>query len=351
LDFIRRAIFKWPNGTVEEVVMAQGDSDYLDTMLKIAGYSDESESTESLVFSPEMVRHTKQAISSDTTTQLLNIKPLQSMVQQLKSRVDDSLSLSTIAILGITYPIFFDITHQNVLRKIVREAGLIPSLSYFQTNSAIASAAANGVRLCQCPVSAQGCAEETFPDKEMILYIDYSDILLTILLYEGHNPEGWNNGGITYLKRAPTRENSNEELHKTYWNTIVAALREIISDYALNKKIDHLVLTGIRADDHDLHNAIQSAVGGFDRYPRFNLSSLSDKRTTAARFPTELVIDPTSAAARGVADLSWRQNMRTCIDPCSGWRKLPPCYEIRRLVEDGSELPFFILGPLHEKGI
>lgn len=340
--------------------MAQGDADYLDSMLKIAGCSDESKSTESLVFSREMVRHTKQAIitresaavkgSSDTTAQLLNIKPLQSMAQQLKSRVDGSLSPSTIAILGTTYPIFFDITHQNLLRKIVREAGFIPSLSYLQTNSAIASAAANGIRLCQCPVSAQGCAEETFPDKEMILYIDYSDILLTILLYEGQNPEGWNNGGFTYLKRAPLRENSNEELHKTYWNTIIAALRETISNYALNKKIDHLVLTGTRADDHDLHNAIQSTIGGFDQYPRFNISSLSDKKTTTAKLPTELVIDPISAAARGVAELSWRQNMKTCIDPCSGWRKLPPCYEMSRLVEDGSELPSFILGSPYEKG-
>ncbi len=318
MDFIRRAIFKWPNGTVEEVAVVQGDSDYLDIMLQIAGCSDEYESAESLVFSREMIRYTKQVIvtresaaaggSSDSITQLLNVKSLQSMAQRLKSRIDDSLSPSTIAILGTTYPIFFDTTHQNILRKIVREAGLIPSLRYFQPNSAIASAAANGVRLCQCPVSAQGCTEETFPDTEMILYIDYSEILLTILLYEGGSPEGWNNGGMTYLKRAPPGENSNEEFHKTYWNTIIAALQGTISDYALNKRIDHLVLTGTPADDRDLHNAIQSAVGGFDRYPRFNPSSLSDQRATAAKFPTELVIDPISAAARGCADLSWRQN-------------------------------------------
>jgi len=136
-------------------------------------------------------------------------------------------------------------------------------LHILRSLSAIASAATNGIRLFQRPVSTQGCAEETFPDKEIILYIDYSDILLTILLYEGQNPEGWNNGGFTYLKRAPPREHNNEERRKTYWNTIITALQEIISNDALNKKIDHLVLTGTLADDHDLHNAIQSAVGGF----------------------------------------------------------------------------------------
>jgi len=90
-------------------------------MLKIAGCSDESESTESRVFSHEMVRHTKQAIvmresaaargSSNTTIQPLNIKLFQLIAQQLKSRINDSLSPSTIAILGAIYSIFFSITH------------------------------------------------------------------------------------------------------------------------------------------------------------------------------------------------------------------------------------------------
>lgn len=241
------------------------------------------------------------------------------MARQLKDRVDLSLPSGSLAILGVTYPFFFGETYEVFIRNLMLiEVGFKPSLGYHQADSTIASAAANGIMVCRCPLSARACQTEHFQRNYMILYIDFSDTLLTMRLYNGNHPEDWDFGQPIFIEPSPPIGANNSE----YWDHAVRALRMMVSQSTSTDVIDYLVLSGERADEEDLRNAIQSGVRS---QHRFNPSSAQRANTPyRAR-----IIDPAASAAYGVADLSWRRVLRVCLDPCTQWRLLPSCDEQR----------------------
>jgi len=246
----------------------------------------------------------------------LSFEPFKIMALQLRNHIERSLS-HPIAMLGVTHPLFFGTEHRKCLQDVVRVAGLRALLSYHQTSSPFAAAAANGIRLCKCPIFAQGCALEGVYEREMILYIEYTELTLTMLLYEGLDPEMWNDGGIACIRRTPSEH--DDEIQADFWNSTIEVLRMMLSE-ALRNRIDYIVLSGTLASDTRLHEAIQFGLGvGYEPY-----LNLVDASKDAGSLCIQMV-DPVLAPAQGVADLSWRRNMRRCLDPCSGWRQLPQC--------------------------
>lgn len=324
----------------------QGDQEYTAVMLEIAGFPRELQDlkpSRQVPLKPQEAAATPQNTSNSlTTVQQSILESLTIMARQLKDKLESALSPNPLSILGVTYPVFFETSHRELLQTAVQKAAdLQPSLSYFQTNSAIASAAANGVQVCECPQWARACFEEGFPSDEMILAIDHSDVLLTAFLYGGLARE---DQGIIDTRRALPLQSHNKDRENTYWRGVALDLRDLISRNMAGRRLDHLVLSGSRADDRNLHDAIQSGIGALDYHGHYYFLGgsempLDSGNPTLARISREAMTNPVLAAAQGVADLSWRRTMRTCIDPCSQWRLLPSCYEEPRFVSGNPEIP------------
>ena len=182
---------------------------------------------------------------------------------------------------------------------------------------------------------------------EMLLHVDYdgsddavSGALINVSLLEVLNPAKWHDGGITWVGRLPSPRilsplpEAIQELYLIdFWNGVASNIRTMVSEYALNRRVDYLVLSGSRASDQDLREALQSALAGFGQWSIYGVAD--DVHDTAdngkpgmKERPLVAVVDPVLAPAIGVADLSWRSKMRTCLDLCSGPRRyLPECHE------------------------
>lgn len=285
-------------------------------------------------------RHAQLSLDQVQSSMSLSspLEAFKRMARQLREQIEFSLS-HPIVMLGVAHPVFFGSKDQDSLRNAVREAGLIPSRSYEQTTSQFATAAGYRVRLCKCPMFVEGCSRSSTRTEEMILYIDYTEFAITVVLYKVSNPKGWNDGGISYIQRTPKEfTTSGNDLDTggdlrqaarvtsaaqiEFWNKITEVLRDMKSK-ALQNRVDYLVLSGNRAADEKLHDAITSGLGeGF--HPPVARHGLTTGRN---RFFEPQWADPLLAAAQGVADLSWRIQMRrTCMDPCSTWRyHVPQC--------------------------
>jgi hypothetical protein len=182
---------------------------------------------------------------------------------------------------------------------------------------------------------------------EMLLHVDYdgsdgavSGALLTVSLLEVLNPAEWHDGGISWVGRPPSPKTLSplpeaiQELNLIdFWDGVVSTIRRMVSEYALDRRVDYLVLSGSRASDHGLREALQSALAGFGQPSIYGITddvhrTADDGEPGMKERSQEVVVDPILAPAIGVADLSWRSKMRTCLDPCSGPRRyLPECHE------------------------
>lgn len=347
---------KWANGTVENLGEIPGDSEYVSTMLEILRSSRVQNLEVTLQSKELMVQESMsqgkdrlgKGFGGDAQQSLNQAQPsisssspfevFKRMGQQLREKVELSLP-HPIIMLGVTHPAFFSTKVQETLRNAIREAGLNPLRSYEQTSGQFATAAGYRVRLCRCPMLTQACSEFSPRGKEMVLYVDYNEFAITIVLYEVTNPEEWNDGGISYIQRTPkdsaTGDHDADSDHDMeekavatsaaqteFWNDTIEILRDMASK-ALRNRVDYLLLSGTRAADHKLHEALKLGLGA-----RFQPSALTTNRPSKRNWLfTPQRANPLLAAAQGAADLSWRIEMRRyCLDPCSTWRyHVPQC--------------------------
>ena len=247
------------------------------------------------------------------------------MAQLLNHHIKRALQVK-IAFLGVATPTFFNQTHQERLQSAVSTAGLRSSIGYFQTGSAIAAIVANGIGVCRCPQSPASCAEDRQLLQGMSLTIEYTEAHLNICLFErigGFIPGDWHNGGILYTApRISSRsDGSSRQLWESFWKNVISRVKAMVAETP-EKRIDQIVLVGSLANDTELHQAIQSALG----IEISQLQSTPDASKRSLAHPAALekaMADPVIAVAQGVADLAWRSAMKGCLDPCSQWRELP----------------------------
>ncbi|KAK5042932.1 hypothetical protein LTR84_012004 [Exophiala bonariae] len=277
-----------------------------------------------------------------------------SMGQQLREEVEKSLSYP-ITMLGVAHPVFFGKKDRDSLRDAVLEAGFNPSRSFQLTSGHFATAAGYRVRLCRCPMLRDLCSELSPRGKEMVLYVDYTEFAITIVLYEVTKPEEWNNGGVFYVQTVPkdaahygVHGNVNVEEKPTvlptassdFWNKTMEILRDMASE-TLQNRVDYLLLTGTQAADHELHEALKKSLGA--RFNRFPLPR--DAPSTQNWLFTPQNADPLLVTAQGAADLSWRAEMgRDCLDPCSTWKHhVPQCLPMTSGFRAGAGSPHLSL--------
>jgi hypothetical protein len=324
----RRAVFKWANGTVKQMIDLPGDETYVSMMLSIL---DHAERTGLDVLRDEaLVSENAQQVFALSETQYsvraenkaISLLPLETMMKNLEDKIALSL-LRPVFILGITYPLFFEDAHRDFLNNALRNTDLDPVLSYHATTPPFAAAAANGIRLCACPANRRGCQQEKndWEDPAMVLSIDFSGQAFSIQLYEDRWRENWRDGGIKYVARVPSGVDLLQE--SAFWAKIVKVLKTLVSQ-ATGHEINYLVVSGSRVNDTRLHEAIQAGLGS--HVSNIPLRELPHDRLRASITASSDVADPELAGAWGAAELSWRDSMRrSCMDPCPGRWLIPGC--------------------------
>ena len=351
------AILKYPNDTVVPLARVEGDANYVLAMLEILQETQTPDSRirykkirtkegnqvtalrprsrESLFDSrllrfPPNTQHCdhiqeRQIVVQSSENRDTPYNAFYTMAQLLSHHIKRALQVQ-IAFLGVATPTFFNQTHQERLQAAVSKAGLRSSIGYFQTGSAIAAMVANGIGVCRCPQSPASCAEDEQFLQEMSLTIEYTEVLLTVYLFErigGFIPGDWHNGGILYtVPRISGRsDSSSQQRWESFWKNVVSKVKAMVAETP-EKRIDQIVLAGSLANDTELHQAIKSALGIEISQPQ--LTHDASKRYLAHPATLEKAMaDPVIAVAQGVADLAWRSAMKGCLDPCSQWRELP----------------------------
>jgi hypothetical protein len=376
-NVFRVAILKYPNDTVVPLARVEGDANYVSAMLEILqetqtldskiqykkiGTEEGSQVTALRPRSPKSLFDSRLLRSLPNTTYRDHIQERQivqssensdtpynafhTMAQLLSHHIKQVLQ-DQIAFLGVATPTFFNKTHQERLQVAVSKAGLRSSIGYFQTGSAIAAIVANGIGVCGCPQSPASCAEDQQFLQEMSLTIEYTEALLTIYLFErigSFIPGDWHNGGILYtLPRISGRsDSSSQQRWESFWKTVISKVKAIVAETP-EKRIDQIVLAGSLANDTELHQAIQSALGIEISQPQLTPDA-SERYLAHPAALEKAMADPVIAVAQGVADLAWRSAMKGCLDPCSQWRELP-C----KLGEAGSRLSLWEMFTIDEE--
>lgn len=303
-------------------------------MLEIATNRDEilePESQAPTIFQSVTVGAQKSLRESNIATHPATFEPIVTMAQRLKDHVEFALFTHPIGILGVTYPVFFKSNHEALMKEVIQErVGINPSLSYFQSNSAVASASANGIGMCQCPLLARGCEEEHFSfPPQMVLAIDYSDLFLTMFLYERRRLEEWRGDKSPSVHRTVPIGNHRNASRRLFWAEVISELKRLF--FTADSRVDHIVLSGSRAAEPDLHDAIQAVFGNLSYHGTYyylgNHERLEQVYNQKSLEAMGSFVDPSLAAAQGVADRSWRLNMRLCLGICGQDEDLPSCYE------------------------
>ena len=250
--------------------------------------------------------------------------PFKTPSQQVARHLTTAIS-NPISMLGISSPIFFNPQQQACLRSLVAEAGLHGSLSYHQTSSSLATAAANRIGMCSCPSSGQFCAEEPFDADLMVLSVDYTEVALIVLLYMSPSREEWSHGGVFFAAESTTDQ---AKVDSIFWRNVTNTLKAMLAETTRNK-IDRIILSGTLVNNRNLHHAVLSSLGEagyalpvpirtvFERLPSMQLETVD--------LP---MADPEIAAGQGVADLAWRHTVRGCMHLCTQRQRLglPLCF-------------------------
>ena len=361
-DIYRRAVLRWPNDTSEQIAVVHGSPEYQAAMTIILQeyHSRTNQDTiqHPLIPSRQTLHHYAH-ITDQAALSLELMKPFRTMSQTLKDQIEPLLP-GPLAILGVAFPIFFQPQHQQILSRAIHDAGLRPALSYFQTSSPLAVAAAYAINLCKCPMWGRGCAE-SFPWNPLtLLSVEFTGGILTIFLYESNNPSWHSDRGLLHvttdslsnitIDTITTQTQDETPSQRKFWKEITHVIQTLHARKN-QKPITHLLLSGTRANDTNLHRAIQKALGVHLSKPflPFNTAAMGvgdDKKKEPKYWTFEVnefklyrtrMADPVVAAGQGAADLSWRLTMKGCLDPCSQWRSLPQC-PVLEIEKDSEEL-------------
>lgn len=100
---------------------------------------------------------------------------------------------------------------------------------------------------------------------------------------------------------------------------------EMMVSMAAKQRLDFLLLWGVRANDDDLRDAIQTGLSS--NMAAFHAIDLWRDTADLSDFSASNITDPRLAPVQGAAELSWRDRMRwiTYMDPCHSGYVIPGC--------------------------
>lgn len=299
--------------------MISGNSEYRNAMASILYNYQTSEKQRRQEDSSQRFKNTEEPVQHLQMPYPDILQPLVSMGLSIKSQLDQVLP-GQLAILGVSYPVFFSPRYQELLLLAVREASLHSTLIYHQVSVPLAVSAACAIDLCRCPIWTQACIEQAPWQDRLILSIDYSPNSLMIFLYNSFDFAE----GVFYIRMDDPGE------HLFFWSE-VSDILTAFHNQKKRKAIDYVVLSGSLSSDKKLHKAIQKGLGSHSMPLLPPGSRLKTEQEEAGednapfKLYTPRMADPLIAAAQGAAELAWRSTMKSCMDPCSQWRKLPQC--------------------------